>query len=142
MANPAPRNLIEYLDRFEETLHTVRLPCIFCKNICTAHDLTDFVRKNLQLVWRGTGSAFAACSSCLKVTAAYEYRVYYQGCIPGDYIEDISGRPISSLCIRCVRCLAELDLAEKLGALVFDLPFLVVRSQWRSYCRNCIVHRV
>ncbi|QIA98993.1 early protein 6 [Callithrix penicillata papillomavirus type 2] len=142
MANPAPRSLTDYLQRFEETLHTVQLPCIFCKQICTTHDLTEFVRKNLQIVWRGTRRAFAVCTSCLRATAKYEYSVYYQGSISGDYIEDITGRPIASLVVRCVRCLTELDLSEKLGALFFGLPFMIVRSQWRCYCRDCIVDRV
>lgn len=138
MDNPAPRRLTDYLQRHGLTIDTAELGCIFCKNQVSAYDLSEFIRKNLQLVWRGTRSAYAVCTDCLLSTARYEFSTFYQCSTPGENVEDLCGRRLCQVTVRCVRCLAELEFAEKLGAVIYELDYMLVRGQWRSYCRNCI----
>lgn len=141
MAVPRPRSLQDFMNTYNLSLFDARLPCVFCKGYCTVVDLQEFIRKELQLVWKG-GLCFAACTGCLYISAFYEHNKHLQLKIPSGLVQQVAGESVLDLNVRCVYCLAKLSREELVGSLVLGLDLYLVRHQWRGVCRLCILSRI
>lgn len=115
----------------------LRLPCIFCKFLCSLEDLAAFYQKNLSIVYR-CGNPHACCTKCLKHTAKYERNRFFQCAVRFAFIDVVAGKPLDDLLVRCLYCFAVLDHAEKYDCLSRDEQVVLVRGHWRSCCRNCV----
>lgn len=136
MANLLPSRLDEFCEVYRVSFFNLRLPCIFCKFLCTLEDLALFYTKNLSVVYRDR-VPFACCDKCLKHTALYERIKYSQCAVKCSVIDVVAGKPLSDLLIRCMFCFALLDVAEKQNCLSRDEDFVLIRGYWRGRCRNC-----
>nr|AYA94146.1 MAG: E6 protein [Human papillomavirus] len=114
----------------------LRIRCVFCNHFCSAVDLAAFHQKSLSLIWKGC-VCFACCSCCLTLSAKFELEKYYQCSLSSDYFEDVVQESLSSVVIRCLKCLTKLDYIEKLEHKRNCRPFHLIRGRWRANCRNC-----
>ncbi|AGC93435.1 E6 [Human papillomavirus 180] len=135
--SPTPLTIADYCKAFGFSLDEVRIPCNFCRFYLTVQDIAAFDLKKFRLLWKGPFCS-ACCRSCMRITAAFEVRKHYQCSCSCFYLEDLLGKSLRLIPIRCLLCLALLDLAEKLEHLIVKEDFVLVRSNWRGYCRNCI----
>lgn len=118
------------------SLETAFLPCLFCRNTLSFQDLCAFSTKCLNLVLRNF-AFYAACTACLRISAAYEQRHYYQCSTDSCFLEFLCGSHIGLINVRCVHCMKRLDNIEKLDCLNRREKFHLVRGIWRSSCRLC-----
>lgn len=118
------------------SLESVCIPCLFCKRVLSFQDLSSFIVKHLNLVFRNY-SFYAACTTCLRVSAAFEQRNYYQCTATAFFIQSLYGNNICDLIVRCQYCMKRLDCIEKLDCLSNGEQFHLVRGLWRSSCRLC-----
>lgn len=137
LKSPTPTTIADYCNVFGFTLQEVKIPCNFCRFYLTLQDLAAFDLKNFRLLWKGAFCS-GCCRSCMRATAAYEVRKHYQCTCSSFYLEDLLGKSLKQIPIRCLLCLALLDYAEKLEHLFVREDFVLVRCNWRGYCRNCI----
>ncbi|ADH29805.1 transforming protein E6 [Human papillomavirus 121] len=135
--SPTPVTITEYCNTFGFSLKDIRLPCTFCRFYLTIQDLASFELKQFRLLWKGP-FCYACCRSCMRLTAAFEVRKHYQCSCSCLFLEDLLGRPLQHIPMRCLLCLALLDYAEKLQHFCVREDFVLVRGNWRGYCRNCI----
>lgn len=138
MERPTPKSLQEYFRTFSVDSTTANLLCLFCNGKCSAEDLEQFIDKNLRLVWKSDGGCFACCEVCLWASAKYELKNHFQCMVKVESVEYYSGKTLDNLVVRCVTCLKELSIEEKLAAYLYELDFLLVRGGWRSYCKSCV----
>lgn len=136
MAELYPTSLDEYCKTFKISFFDLSIPCVFCNCTLTLQDLASFVTKCLNLIWK-SNCCYASCAVCLRVSARYERERYTQCIVKGHMLETLTTTPLCELIVRCKYCYRKLDYAEKIDCCVGDLPFCLVRSQWRNCCRNC-----
>nr|AYA94519.2 MAG: E6 protein [Human papillomavirus] len=133
---PLPVKLEDYCKHYGISFFDLRLRCIFCNHYIDCIQLASFHHKQLALVWRGN-VCFAACTSCIRLTASYERERFYQCNIRSDMLVDFLHKPLDEIVIRCLHCLCKLDLIEKLEHCYKKQYFHLVRCYWRGECRNC-----
>lgn len=136
MAAYYPTCLDEYCAVFGVSFFNLELKCVFCKHFVSLQALADFFVKCLSLVWKD-GICYACCQECLKLIAKYEKEHFARCTVRGDILSDIVKQPLSEVVVRCLICYKRLDCAEKVDCCNADIPFVLVRSQWRSHCRFC-----
>lgn len=132
-----PYNIEDYCRVFKISFFNVRMKCLFCKFDVSTLDLASFHCKRLRLVWRGN-NCFACCEKCLRLLAKYEYENYCVCVCKGTTLEFLTKKDLATCIVRCIECLMLLDLAEKVNCDRRGLPFSLVRTHWRSYCRSCV----
>nr|AEX31164.1 E6 protein [Human papillomavirus] len=132
-----PGQLDVYCQQYGISFFDLRIPCIFCRHLCSLMDLAAFYHKCLCLVWKNK-VCYACCSACLTLSAKYELENFYQCSISSDCFEDIVRKPLKDVVIRCLKCLARLDFMEKLAHLRNCRPVHLIRGHWRADCRNCV----
>ena len=136
MAELCPTRLDEYCKLFDISFFDVNIKCVFCNCKLSLQDLAGFESKCLSLIWK-RNVCYASCTSCLRLSARYEREKYTQCIVKGYVLETLTTTPLSELIVRCKYCYRRLDYAEKIDCCVGDIPFLLVRSQWRNRCRLC-----
>ncbi|AHA37341.1 E6 [human papillomavirus 168] len=137
MADDRPKTLQQYCNLFNSNFFDLHIPCIFCSCILNFQDLASFANKNLSLVFRDS-QYYACCNICSCVSARYEFDRYCQCAVRAIDIEEISGKHLHALLVRCHNCLKTLDIAEKYDLICREDCFYLVRCQWRGLCRNCV----
>lgn len=118
------------------TLETLSIPCLFCKRTLSHQDIIAFIVKCLRVVYRDN-SFYAACSDCLRVSAAYELKQYCQCSATSDFVKLMCNGDPAKLNVRCLLCMKRLDCIEKLDAFESEVEFFLIRSIWRAKCRLC-----
>lgn len=136
MAELCPTRLEEYCKVLGISFFDVSLKCVFCNCKLSLQDLASFDSKCLSLIWKNN-ECFASCTLCLRLSARYEREKYTQCIVKGCMLETLTATPLCELIIRCKYCYRKLDYVEKIDCCVGDLPFSLVRSQWRNCCRLC-----
>lgn len=131
-----PLKLDEYCRQYGISFFDVQLRCVFCRHLVSTSELADFHCKHLSLIWKEK-VCYAACCACLRLCARCEAERYYQCNVCSSLIEDIVRKPLCDIVIRCLYCLAKLDLLEKLEHKYLRKRFHLVRGYWRGDCRNC-----
>lgn len=131
-----PTRLDEFCKLHNIDFFNLRMPCIFCKFLCTLEDLASFHQKNLSVVYR-LGTPHACCKKCLLHSAKYERHRFFQCTVKCSIIDVVAGKPLDELLVRCLHCFALLDHAEKYDCLSRDEQVVLVRGHWRLCCRNC-----
>lgn len=126
----------EYCNFFHIDLCDVTLPCIFCRRVVDAVQLSVFQQRKLSLVWRGD-HCFAACLQCLRQVADIERTKYFQCLVRGEYIEHCTQTPLQNLVVRCLFCMSLLSSDEKVDVIASGENFYLVRSHWKGICRSC-----
>ena len=137
MAHERPKSLEEYCKYSDCSFFSLHVPCIFCSSILTPQDLASFAIKNLSLVFRDS-NYFACCTICCCLSARYEFEKHCQCSVRALNIEEVSGKRLHVLLVRCHNCLKQLDIAEKYDTICRDGFFYLVRSQWKALCRDCV----
>nr|AYA94835.1 MAG: E6 protein [Human papillomavirus] len=130
------KNLVDYCKQENLTFFELTLKCLFCNFVVSLPDLASFHCKQLALVYRNN-IAFAACSQCLRLSAAFETQRYYTCSIRAGLLSDVIGRHLSDIPIRCEYCLQLLDYIEKFDCIYRSGYFHLVRGNFRGCCRNC-----
>lgn len=118
------------------SLENASIPCLFCRCTLSYQDLCAFSAKCLNLVYRDY-TFHAACTTCLRLSAVFEERNYYQCTTSAAFIESLCGSNISFINVRCEHCMKRLDNIEKLDCLERGDKFHLIRGIWRSPCRLC-----
>lgn len=118
------------------TLETLSVPCLFCKSVLSFQDILSFIVKHLRVVYRDN-TFYAACSDCLRLSAAFELKQYCQCVATPDFVKLMCNGDFAKLIVRCVQCMKRLDLIEILDAFESKEEFLLIRSIWRAKCRLC-----
>ncbi|ATQ38261.1 E6 [Gammapapillomavirus 7] len=118
------------------TLETLSVPCLFCKCILSLQDIIAFIIKHLKVVFR-SGTFYAACGTCLRLSAAYEQKQYCQCSASPDFVKLMCNGDLTKLNMRCIICMKKLDYIEVLDAFETEVEFLLIRSIWRTRCRLC-----
>ncbi|AOY65114.1 E6 [Equus caballus papillomavirus 8] len=131
-----PRTLTDLSRQLGLGLTEINIQCIFCKFWLRRIDLSTFIRKSLNLAWRG-GYPYACCRSCSKVIAERERNQYYETSAKGPRVERLHGRPIGEIAVRCILCLSLLSYFEKVDVIERGESFYRVRDRWRAKCREC-----
>ena len=129
-------SLFDLCDLYGCTLETLCVSCLVCKSNLSYQDLLAFIVKNLKVVYRNF-AFHAACTSCLKLTALHEQRLYCQCTASAAYVQYVCNGDIASLNVRCVTCMKQLDCIEKLDCIQKEQTFFLIRSIWRCFCRLC-----
>lgn len=137
LESPFPETLSSYCKLFGLSLSEVKLPCNFCKFYLNEQDLAAFHLKQFKLLWKGPW-CYACCRSCTRLSAAFELRTFYQCSCKCTAVEGLAKTNLVCIPMRCLLCLALLSYAEKLEHLNIEEDFVLVRSSWKGYCRNCI----
>ena len=132
-----PTRLDDYCKYFHLSIFDVSLQCIFCSFILDTQQLADFYRKDLSLVWRN-GLCFACCRQCCRLSARFEFEQYFRCSVSALMIQDVLGKPLKDIIIRCYGCMALLDLVEKYDTVCRNEQFYLVRNGWKGLCRECI----
>lgn len=138
METTEPTRLDEYCQVFGVSFFNLRLPCIFCKFLCTVEDLAAFFKKKLSLVYRNR-VPFACCLKCLKHTARYERQKFSLCSVKPFVIDALTGKSFFELPVRCLLCLSLLDEIEKKECCLREEDIILVRGHWRCFCRDCFV---
>lgn len=136
MAALYPTSLDEYCTVFGISFFNLQLRCVFCKHWVSLQALADFFVKTLSLVWKNN-ICYACCSQCLRLIAKYESEHFTRCEVTGEVLQFIVKEPFSEIVIRCLQCYKKLDYAEKIDCCHAGIKFCLVRSHWRSLCRNC-----
>lgn len=118
------------------TLETLSVPCLFCRSLLSFQDITNFIIKRLRVVLRDN-TFYAACSACLRLSAAYEHKHYSQCIATPDFIKYVCNGDPTKLNVRCVACMKKLDCIEVIDNLQSEAAFTLVRGIWRANCRLC-----
>nr|AYC54505.1 MAG: E6 protein [Human papillomavirus] len=118
------------------SLETLNIRCLFCRCFLSYQDLLSFTVKHLRIVLRDY-SFFAACNTCLKLSAAYEQKTYCQCVATADFVKHMCNGNYCDLNVRCLTCMKRLDKIEVLESLEKDEQFYLVRCIWRTNCRLC-----
>ncbi|ATQ38226.1 E6 [Gammapapillomavirus 7] len=131
-----PGSIYSLCDSYGCTLENLNICCLFCRSPLSYNDILSFSVKQLRVVIRDN-TFFAACCTCLQLSAAYEQRTYCQCTATAEFVKFMCGGDYCNLNVRCIKCIKRLDLPEVLECLESELPFYLVRCIWRSECRLC-----
>lgn len=136
MAEEQPRRLDELCEKTGQSFFQLILKCAFCDFNLSLQELADFHEKNLSLLYRN-GCPYAACRTCLKVSAKAEFERFCRCSVPAETLPDILQVPLTSVCMRCKICYRLLDAAEKIDLAAASENCYLVRNLWRGTCRVC-----
>lgn len=131
-----PGSIYSLCSTYGCTLETLNICCLFCRTALSYQDILSFTVKHLRIVLRNN-SFFAACSTCLQLSAAYEQRKYCQCVATANYVKSVCNGNYCDLNVRCLTCMKRLDNIEVLESLEKDEEFYLVRCIWRTKCRLC-----
>nr|AYA94199.1 MAG: E6 protein [Human papillomavirus] len=131
-----PNCLYSLCELYGCSLETLEIRCLFCRCILSYQDILSFAVKCLRVVIRDN-SFFAACNTCLQLSAAYEQKTYCQCVATAAFVKYLCNDNYCNLNVRCTLCMKRLDKVEVLECLENDESFLLVRSIWRATCRLC-----
>lgn len=131
-----PGRVVELSGYLQIPVGDLLLPCNFCGKFLTFAELLEFDYKNLRLIWKDA-LVFGCCTVCAFATAIYELRTFHQETVTGYEIEGRAQAPLASVVVRCLFCLKQLDLLEKLDICARHQEFHRVRSHWKGLCRHC-----
>lgn len=132
-----PLCIDEYCNYYQISKETLTLPCIFCKNLVDAFQLSVFQQRQLSLIWRGN-TCFAACVRCISSVATLERNKFCQCTVKGEYIEHFTRTPLQNLIVRCLYCMRLLSSEEKIEIIACGGQFMLVRGSWKGTCRQCL----
>ncbi|AEM24621.1 transforming protein [Human papillomavirus 139] len=118
------------------SLETLCVPCLFCRSNLSFQDIVSFIIKRLRVVLRDN-TFFAACSACLRLSAAYEQEHYSQCVATSDFVKYVCDGNVAKLNVRCTFCMKKLDSIEILDTFASGTEFTLVRGIWRAACRLC-----
>lgn len=119
------------IDFFDLTLQ-----CIFCKSYLSLTDCANFQEKVLSVIQRGDKS-FAACISCLSLSARLEREKHTQCAVKCSILDCIVGKPLEALLMRCVSCYQVISAYEKQECVALNRDAFLVRGTWRTFCKTC-----
>ena len=131
-----PNSLSKVCGLYGCTLENLQIACLFCRSLLSHQDLLSFAVKHLKVVVRGN-SFFAACNTCLRLSAAFEQKTYSQCVATTDFVKHQCNGNYYDLNVRCLICMKKLDVIEVLDSLENEEHFYLVRCIWRAYCRLC-----
>lgn len=131
-----PRTILQLTQHLNIPVEDLLVPCKFCKRFLTLIELLQFDYKNLQLIWH-EDLVYGCCCSCAYASAAFEFKNHFEFQVVGKQIEEITQQSIGFINIRCVFCLKNLDLLEKLDNCARHQQFFKVRGNWKGLCRHC-----
>lgn len=131
-----PGRIVDLTAQLQIPIGDILLPCNFCGKFLTFLELLEFDYKNLRLIWKDN-LAFGCCTVCAFTTAIYELRTYHQETVTGIELEGRAQAPIGDIIVRCLFCLKQLDLLEKLDICARQQHFHRVRNHWKGLCRHC-----
>nr|ALJ33043.1 early protein E6 [Human papillomavirus type 54] len=131
-----PRTLADLCKVCNIPMHSLQLPCAFCKKtVCTA-DIYAFQYKDLFVVWRH-GFPHAACALCLELHGQINYRRHRDRACLWETVEQECGRPLEEIFIRCWLCHKPLCNVEKQRHVDYNRRFHCVRGYWKGRCLHC-----
>lgn len=132
----SPGSIYNLCDLYGCSLENLTVKCLFCNCVLSYEDILSFAVKSLRVVVRGD-TFYAACVTCLQLSAVYEQRVYCQCMASASYLKYLCKGNYCELNVRCLRCIKRLDLTEVLECLENEEDFYLVRCIWRAQCRLC-----
>lgn len=131
-----PNSLSNICGLYGCSLENLQICCLFCRSVLSYQDLLSFTVKHLKIVIRDN-TFFAACNTCLRLSAAFEQKTYSQCIATPAFVKHLCNGNYSDLNVRCLICMKKLDVIEVLDSLEREENFQLVRCIWRSYCRFC-----
>lgn len=133
---PLPATICGLAKLLEIPLDDCLIPCNFCGNFLTHLEVCEFDEKRLTLIWKDH-LVFACCRVCCSATATYEFNQFYESTVLGRDIEQVTGKSVFDIDVRCYTCMKFLDSIEKLDICGRKRPFYLVRGSWKGICRLC-----
>ncbi|CBD35694.2 putative E6 protein [Human papillomavirus 125] len=114
----------------------LRLHCIFCTKQLTTNELSAFVLRELNLLWRG-GAPYAACARCLLLQGIARRLKHWEYSYYVERVEEETKQSIDTQQIRCYVCHKPLVKEEKDRHRNTKRRLHRIAGHWRGCCQYC-----
>ncbi|AUT11917.1 E6 [Leptonychotes weddellii papillomavirus 5] len=131
-----PQTLRALAASLGEPLQRILVQCVFCGAPMTWPDKVAFENKCLSVVWCRE-RFFGACVSCTNVRSYWDVLNNRGPTLEATGVESLFNKPLSDIPVRCMYCLAQLTVLEKIACAVNERPFVLVRKLFRNTCSEC-----
>lgn len=126
--------LAQYLGKAD--LKDLLVTCFYCGKLLTETDKIIYENCNLGIIWV-EGAYYACCYCCTLSTARLDFMLNYERVACAEEIELQTTGGISSLTVRCLRCLRDFNRHEKRDLLQSNSDIYIIRGEHRAVCVVC-----
>lgn len=133
---PLPDSIYDLCTILNLNYMTVCICCLYCRRVCTPLECLFFDHGACKLIYEEK-VPYAACHSCLLLTAKLDFLMQHNGTFFSKDIEKALGIDLAKEGMRCLRCMRLLD-GDEIKTIVFENdPVFCIGDRLRARCVLC-----